>query len=93
LTATSQLFRVKRPQDCRPFHDAANYAAAELPARFKPRASTIDGLPKSGKFREFPEIDRSEVFSLTSAGEKANDRQAPSVDRLVALRRGQAEQS
>ena len=38
--------------------------------------------PRSGRMREFPEIDRVEWFGLEDAREKIKAAQAPFVDRL-----------
>jgi predicted NUDIX family NTP pyrophosphohydrolase len=39
--------------------------------------------PRTGKFEEFPEVDRSAYFSLDSAREKLNAAQAEFLDRLL----------
>jgi predicted NUDIX family NTP pyrophosphohydrolase len=41
--------------------------------------------PRSGKFREFPEVDRAEFFSLERARRKLNPAQIPFLDRLIEL--------
>jgi predicted NUDIX family NTP pyrophosphohydrolase len=41
--------------------------------------------PRSGHFREFPEVDRVEWFDVVSAGLKLNPAQVEFVDRLRAL--------
>jgi predicted NUDIX family NTP pyrophosphohydrolase len=41
--------------------------------------------PRSGKWAEFPEVDRAEFFSLAAAREKINTVQAPLLDQLRVL--------
>lgn len=43
---------------------------------------TIEWPSRSGKFREFPEVDRAEWFSLERAREKVNPAQVELIDRL-----------
>lgn len=43
----------------------------------------IEWPPRSGKKQSFPEIDRAEMFSIESAREKINERQAPFLERLL----------
>jgi predicted NUDIX family NTP pyrophosphohydrolase len=40
--------------------------------------------PRSGRMREFPEVDRAEWFGLTEARAKMNEAQVGFIDRLVA---------
>jgi predicted NUDIX family NTP pyrophosphohydrolase len=40
--------------------------------------------PRTGKFEEFPEVDRAEYFTLEVAREKLNLAQAQFLDRLLA---------
>ena len=42
----------------------------------------IEWPPRSGRMREFPEVDRAEWFSLEEAREKLNPAQAGLLDRL-----------
>jgi predicted NUDIX family NTP pyrophosphohydrolase len=72
---------------------AYHAAEEELLAKFTPGRFTMEWPPHSGKFSEFPEVDRIEFFSLSTAREKINERQAPLLDRFVELRRTQAAQS
>lgn len=46
---------------------------------------TIEWPPKSGKQREFPEIDRAGWFTLEAAAEKMNPAQTAFLERLRAL--------
>jgi predicted NUDIX family NTP pyrophosphohydrolase len=39
--------------------------------------------PRTGKFEEFPEVDRAEYFSFDTAREKLNLAQAEFLDRLL----------
>jgi predicted NUDIX family NTP pyrophosphohydrolase len=41
--------------------------------------------PRSGKWAEFPEVDRAEFFDLAAAREKINQGQAPLLDQLERL--------
>ena len=43
---------------------------------------TMEWPPRSGKTREFPEVDRAEWFSVEAAREKLNPAQAAFLDRL-----------
>jgi len=44
---------------------------------------TIEWPPKSGKQREFPEIDRGEWFDYETSKKKLNEQQAVIIDELV----------
>lgn len=44
---------------------------------------TLEWPPRSGKWREFPEIDRAAWFSLDEARERILPGQAPLLDRLA----------
>ena len=44
---------------------------------------TIEWPPRSGRVREFPEIDRAAWLSVEAAGEKIIPAQRPLLDRLV----------
>jgi predicted NUDIX family NTP pyrophosphohydrolase len=46
---------------------------------------TLQWPPRSGKVREFPEVDRAQWFGLAGAREKLNSAQVPLLDRLQAL--------
>ena len=44
---------------------------------------TLEWPPRSGRMREFPEVDRAEWFELERAREKINPAQAAFLDRLA----------
>lgn len=46
---------------------------------------TLEWPPRSGKLREFPEVDRAAWFSLADARVKLNAAQAAFIDQLEAL--------
>jgi predicted NUDIX family NTP pyrophosphohydrolase len=56
----------------------------DLPETFKLRSNTfqIEWRPRSGKFEEFPEIDRAEFFAEEIARQKIIPAQIPFLDRL-----------
>ena len=56
----------------------------DLPEPFELKSNTfeLEWPPRSGKFTEFPEVDRAEFFSLEVAREKINPAQIPLLDRL-----------
>jgi predicted NUDIX family NTP pyrophosphohydrolase len=58
----------------------------DLPSDFKIKSSTfeIEWPPRSGKFKEFPEVDRAEFFSEGTARAKINPAQIAFLDRLRA---------
>ena len=58
----------------------------DLPETFKLRSNTfqIEWPPRSGKFEEFPEIDRAAFFPKGIARQKINPAQIPFLDRLLA---------
>ena len=57
---------------------------SDLPEPFELRSNTfqLEWPPRSGKFSEFPEVDRAEFFSDEVAGRKINPAQVPFFDRL-----------
>ena len=62
----------------------------DLPDSFKLKSNLfeMEWPPRSGKLKEFPEIDRAEFFTEEIARRKINQAQAPFLDRLrVALNR------
>jgi predicted NUDIX family NTP pyrophosphohydrolase len=44
---------------------------------------TMEWPPRSGRFREFPEVDRVDFFKIGEAREKLKDTQHPFLDRLL----------
>ncbi len=50
----------------------------------------LEWPPHSGEYRNFPEIDRAEFFSLEVAQRKINPAQVSLLERLRALKRGSA---
>jgi predicted NUDIX family NTP pyrophosphohydrolase len=58
----------------------------DLPQPFDLKCNTfeIEWPPRSGKIREFPEVDRAEFFALDPARGKINPAQRPFLDRLHA---------
>jgi predicted NUDIX family NTP pyrophosphohydrolase len=60
----------------------------DLPQNFQLKSNTfeIEFPPRSGKFKEFPEIDRAEFFVEEIARRKINPAQLPFFDRLREAR-------
>jgi len=58
----------------------------DLPESFELRSNKfqIEWPPRSGNFKEFPEIDRAEFFPEEIARQKINPAQAAFLDRLLA---------
>jgi predicted NUDIX family NTP pyrophosphohydrolase len=54
------------------------------PAELRSNTFLVEWPPKSGKSREFPEVDRADWFSLDAARVKLLKGQLPFLDRLVA---------
>jgi predicted NUDIX family NTP pyrophosphohydrolase len=56
----------------------------DLPADFKIKSNTfeIEWPPRSGEFKEFPEVDRAEFLPDEIARHKINPAQIPFLDRL-----------
>ena len=56
----------------------------DLPEQFELKSNLfeIEYPPRSGKFRQFPEIDRAEFFPDQIARQKINPAQIPFLDRL-----------
>ena len=54
-------------------------------AQIRSNLFTLEWPPKSGKMREFPEVDRAEWFSIDAAREKILKGQAGFLDQLAAL--------
>jgi predicted NUDIX family NTP pyrophosphohydrolase len=58
----------------------------DLPEKFEPKSNTfqVEWPPRSGKLRDFPEVDRAEFFPEEVARRKINPAQVPFFDRLIA---------
>jgi predicted NUDIX family NTP pyrophosphohydrolase len=58
----------------------------DLPEKFELKSNTfqIEWPSRSGKFQEFPEVDRAEFFPEEIARRKINPAQLPFLDRLIA---------
>ncbi len=58
----------------------------DLPSSFKLKSNTfeMEWPPRSGKLKEFPEIDRAEFFTEEIARQKLKPAQVPFLDRLRA---------
>ena len=54
------------------------------PAAVRSNTFSIEWPPKSGKLREFPEVDRAEWFPVAAARTKLLSAQVTFVDRLAA---------
>ena len=55
------------------------------PEKIQSNLFTIEWPPKSGKFRDFPEVDRAGWFSLDAAREKLVGGQRAFLERLAAI--------
>ena len=66
----------------------------DLPESFHPKSNTfqIEWPPRSGKFKEFPEVDRVEFFSEEVARRKINPAQIAFLERLSATLRSAVRQ-
>ena len=51
----------------------------------KSNSFSMEWPPRSGRFQEFPEVDRAEFFSLDDARKKIKETQRPFLDRLEKL--------
>src|SRR5437773_9615572 len=58
----------------------------DLPESFEPKSNLfeMEWPPRSGKLKEFPEIDRAEFFTEEIARQKLKPAQVPFLDRLRA---------
>lgn len=54
-------------------------------ATFKSNTFTLEWPPRSGKMREFPEIDRARFFALPDAEPKLHQAELPLLERLRTL--------
>jgi predicted NUDIX family NTP pyrophosphohydrolase len=52
----------------------------------KSNTFSLEWPPRSGKQREFPEVDRASFFSLAEAERKIHSAELPFLERLSALR-------
>ena len=57
------------------------------PAQLRSNTFSMEWPPKSGRSREFPEVDRAAWFSLDRARAKIQPGQLPLLDQLAALLR------
>lgn len=57
----------------------------DLPQDFELKSNTfkVEFPPRSGNFREFPEVDRAEFFVEETARRKINPAQIPFLDRVL----------
>jgi predicted NUDIX family NTP pyrophosphohydrolase len=53
--------------------------------KIKSNTFEMEWPPKSGKMKEFPEIDKAEWFAIKVAREKINPNQAAFLDRLIQI--------
>ncbi len=60
-------------------------------ARLESNTFSIEWPPRSGKMREFPEVDRAKWFSVPAACEKILDAQRALLDELAALHAARAQ--
>jgi predicted NUDIX family NTP pyrophosphohydrolase len=60
------------------------------PAALKSNTFTMEWPPRSGKEREFPEIDRADFFTMYEARVKMHPAEFEFVTRLTSLLRGRA---
>ena len=58
------------------------------PVAIQSNTFTLEWPPRSGRMREFPEVDRAEWFGLERAREKINPAQAAFLDRLAEAATG-----
>ena len=54
------------------------------PAALRSNTFEIEWPPRSGRQKEFPEVDRGAWFSITEARQRINRGQIPFLDRLVS---------
>jgi len=55
------------------------------PAALRSNSFALEWPPRSGRFQEFPEIDRAQWFDLATARQKLNKGQVPLLDALKRL--------
>ena len=61
------------------------FRGEEEPAKFESNTFELEWPPRSGKFREFPEIDRAEFFTAEAAKGKMHAAEVEFVRRLEKL--------
>jgi predicted NUDIX family NTP pyrophosphohydrolase len=61
------------------------FRGEEEPAKLQSNKFELEWPPRSGKFREFPEIDRAEFFTVEAAKEKMHAAEVEFVRRLEKL--------
>ena len=54
-------------------------------AAFRSNSFTLEWPPRSGRLREFPEVDRAEFFGLPDAQSKLHPAELPFLERLRVL--------
>jgi predicted NUDIX family NTP pyrophosphohydrolase len=64
---------------------ASDESEAAMLAQFSPGSCQMEWPPRSGRRREFPEVDRIAFFTLDEAVRKLNPAQAALVERLEEL--------
>ena len=57
----------------------------EVPSPVQSSTYSMEWPPDSGKFRNFPEVDRAQFFPVEFARQKIKDTQIPLLDRLESL--------
>lgn len=55
------------------------------PSRLRSNTFTMEWPPKSGRQREFPEVDQAAWLEISEARRKMHDAQTEFLDRLIAL--------
>ncbi len=53
------------------------------PQNMSSNTFTIEWPPKSGKFRDYPEVDKGEWFGYDAAKQKINPAQIPLIEELI----------
>ncbi len=51
---------------------------------FRSNTFSLEWPPRSGKMRDFPEVDRAAFFSLDAAAQKLHEAERPLLERLMA---------
>jgi predicted NUDIX family NTP pyrophosphohydrolase len=55
------------------------------PEQIQSNPFTLEWPPRSGRMREFPEVDRADWFTIEGAREKINPGQIPLLEELAAI--------